>query len=66
MERWLLESGADANARASLRKGIRFYGDRTVYEYKNVIPLSWGRQFHSSGLVSTSAMNVIAEFGGVE
>ncbi len=66
MARWLLQSGAKPNVRASLRKGIRFHGDRNVYEYRNVTPLGWGRQFHSSRLVSEAAMKVIAEFGGIE
>lgn len=66
MARWLLSQGANPNVRASLRKSIRFHGDRTAYEYRDVTPLGWGRQFHSSALVSKAAMEVIIEHGGVE
>src|SRR5262245_50209855 len=44
--RLLLDRGADANWRASLRKRLRFVADETMHEYRDVTPLSWGRRFH--------------------
>ncbi len=63
----LLEHGADPNARASLRKQLHpGYGEDTMHEYRNVTPISWGRQFHRKVFVCEPAMRLIAEFGGVE
>jgi hypothetical protein len=65
----LLERGADPNARASLRKqlhpgyGPKFDVDR-VYEYRDVTPLGWGRQFHAQVFVSQPALRLIEERGG--
>src|SRR5262245_25146976 len=48
----LLDHGADPNVRASLRKKLhpgyegRFDVEKT-YEYRNITPLGWGRQFHA-------------------
>jgi hypothetical protein len=61
--RLLLEWGADPNARASLRKKLD-RGDRIMYEYRDVTPLSWGEQFHDRLYVSASAMRLISEHGG--
>ena len=66
MARWLLQQGASPNARASLRKGIRFHGDKKVYEYRDVTPLEWGRKFHSRGLVNEAAMRVISRYCELE
>ena len=60
----LLDRGADPNARASLRKRLRFVADESMHEYRDVTPLSWGRRFHGRELVSESAMRLIAERGG--
>jgi hypothetical protein len=65
MAQWLLNAGADANERASLKKGIRFSHDPEVAEYRNVTPLGWGRQFHCLDFASSSAMAIIVEQGGV-
>lgn len=65
MARLLLENGADPNARASLRKGIRFIADETVHEYRGVTPIGFGRAFHARDWVSDVAMALIAEQGGV-
>ena len=67
--RMLLDRGADPNARASLRKALRFVPDATMHEYQDVTPLGWGRQFHGQlyyDWVSKPAMKLIAERGGVE
>lgn len=65
----LLDNGADPNARASLRKQLHpGYGPKydveTRYEYRDVTPLSWGKQFHAKDFVSEPAMRLIAERGG--
>ncbi len=65
----LLDHGADPNARASLRKQLHpGYGPKydveTRYEYRDVTPLSWGKQFHAKVFVSEPGMKLIAERGG--
>lgn len=60
----LLDSGADPNTRASIRKAIRFIADESAHDYKNVTPLEFGRHFHAREWVSETAMAVIAERGG--
>ena len=62
--RLLLDHGADPNARASLRKRIRFADDETIHEYRDVTPLSWGERFHDQAWVNRAAMRWIAERGG--
>ena len=62
--RLLLDHGADPNARASLRKRLRFTSDQTMHEYRNVTPLSWGERFHDRDWVNQSAMSIIAGRGG--
>jgi hypothetical protein len=64
--RLLLECGADPNARASLRKQLHpGYGEDAMHEYRNVTPISWGRQFHKKVFVSEPAIQLIAEYGGL-
>ncbi|GER02255.1 hypothetical protein JCM17845_28780 [Iodidimonas gelatinilytica] len=60
----LLDHGADPNAVASIAKGIRFTGDETVHEYRDVTPLGYGRAFHHRGWVNALAMDAIAARGG--
>lgn len=62
--RLLLDHGADPNARASLRKRLRFVEDETVHEYRGVTPLAWGERFHDRAWVNEAAMQLIAERGG--
>jgi hypothetical protein len=62
--RLLLDHGADPDARASLRKRLRFIGDELLHEYRHVTPLSWGERFHERGFVSRKAMRLIARRGG--
>ncbi len=59
----LLDHGADPDARASLRKRLRFVGDERMHEYRDVTPLSWGERFHERGFVSRKAMLLIAKRG---
>ena len=63
----LLEHGADANVRASIWKQLHpGHGDATRHEYRDVTPLSWGRQFHAPIFVSEPAMKLIVQAGGIE
>ena len=62
--RLLLDNGADPNARASLRKRLRFVPDESVHEYRDVTPLAWGERFHDPHWVNPAAMELIAEHGG--
>jgi ankyrin repeat protein len=62
--RLLLDHGADPNARASLRKRMRFVGDEALHEYRDVTPLAWGQRFHEQDFVSRPTMQLIAERGG--
>jgi hypothetical protein len=64
LARLLLDRGADANARASLRKELRFVPDQSVHEYRDVTPLAWGERFHNREFVNEAAMRLIAERGG--
>ncbi len=62
--RLLLDRGADPNARASLRKLVRFSEDESIHDYRDITPLAWGQRFHARQLVSEPAMRLIAERGG--
>lgn len=62
--RLLLDHGADPNARASLRKRLRFVKDESMHKYRDVTPLSWGESFHNQRWVSREAMELIVERGG--
>jgi ankyrin repeat protein len=62
--RVLLDHGADPNARASLRKRLRFTDDDQMHEYRDVTPLSWGERFHDQHWVNPAAMRLISERGG--
>ena len=62
--RLLLERGANPNARASLRKRLRFTDDDALHEYRDVTPLSWGERFHDRDWVNRGAMKLIATHGG--
>lgn len=59
--RLLLDHGADPNARASLRKRLRFVEDETMHEYRGVTPLAWGERFHDQAWVNEAAMRLISQ-----
>jgi hypothetical protein len=61
--RLLLDRGADANIRASLRKQLGLI-DALAHEYRDLTPLSWGERFHAQEWVNPSVMRLIAERGG--
>jgi hypothetical protein len=68
---FLLDHGANPNARASLRKQLHpgygpEYDVETLHEYRDVTPLSWGKRFHAKVFVSEPAMRLIEERGGHE
>jgi len=62
--RLLLDHGADPNARASLRKRLRFTDDDRMHEYRDVTPLAWGERFQDQDWVNRAAMRLISERGG--
>jgi hypothetical protein len=63
--RLLLDSGADPNARASLRKRLVDAGvDEDVHEFHDVTPLGWGERFQAQKYVNRAATQLIAERGG--
>jgi ankyrin repeat protein len=69
--RILLENGAEPNVRASLRKKLHpGYGPKldveNMYEYRDVTPVGWGRQFHAKVFVSDAAIRLIEDHGGTE
>ena len=61
--RLLLDHGADLNARASLRKRLRFVEDETEHEYRDVRPLSWGERFHDQAWVNPSVVRLLRARG---
>ena len=63
--RLLLAAGANPNARASLRKRLRFVQDESTHEFRDVTPLAWVWRFHDQAWVNRETMRVIAEYGGI-
>lgn len=57
--RLLLESGADSHVVASLRKQLRFVADESEHIYRDVTPLTWGKQFHDQDWVNPSVMKLL-------
>jgi hypothetical protein len=60
----LLDRGADPNARASIRKRLRFVEDESLHEFRDVTPLAYGQQFHDQAWVSKPVMKLIESRGG--
>jgi hypothetical protein len=64
--RLLLERGADANVRASLRARLEEgHGGGPHHEYRSVTPLGWGEQYHAKIFVSRESLRLIEARGGV-
>jgi hypothetical protein len=63
---FLLEHGADPNARASFRVPVTIDGQSTFYDFRDVTPLAWGKTFPAKIVVSEPAMRTIAAQGGHE
>jgi ankyrin repeat protein len=67
--RLLLDRGADANARATLRKQLRDMGDpekERLEVFREVTPLRYARRYVEQRWVSESAVALLRERGGVE
>ena len=63
---FLLEHGADPNARASFRIPETRDGQERVYDFRDVTPLAWGKGFPTKLVVSEPAMEAVAARGGHE
>jgi hypothetical protein len=63
---FLLEHCADPNARASFRIPETRDGRETLYDFRDVTPLAWGKNFPLKIVVSEPAMRAIAAHGGHE
>ena len=69
MSQLLLDHGANPNVQANLHKQFRHMGDperEKMHTYHNITPLGYARQFQEPGMVSASAVALIAERGGIE
>ena len=67
MARQLLSSGADAKARATFRKRLRWEGDaerEKMHEFHNVTAIGFARQFQEPEWVNEAAIAAIREYGG--
>jgi hypothetical protein len=63
--RLLLDRGADANIRASLRQRLEEgHGGGPLREYRNVTPLGWGEQYSARIFVSRESLRLIEARGG--
>ncbi len=61
LARLLLEHGADPNRTASIRKGIRFVDDETVYEHRNVTPIEYARAFRHRRWVNDAVVDILQQ-----
>jgi hypothetical protein len=63
--RLLLDRGADANVRASLRARLEEgHGGGPLREYRDVTPLSWGERYHAKIFVSRESLRLVEARGG--
>jgi len=63
--RLLLDRGAEVNIRASLLQRLEEgHGGGPLREYRDVMPLSWGEQYHDKIFVSRESMRLIEARGG--
>jgi ankyrin repeat protein len=65
--RFLLERGADPNARASLRKQLRDTGDaerERMHEFRDVTPLGYAARFQEPAWTGPPALDAVREYGG--
>jgi hypothetical protein len=61
----LLDRGADANTRASLRARLEEgHGGGPAHEYRDVTPLGWGEQYHAKIFVSRESLRLLEAHGG--
>lgn len=67
LARLLLHGGANPNARATLRKALRWTGDEEKeqrHEYHQVTPIGFARQFQEPQWINEAAIAAIEEYGG--
>lgn len=57
--RLLLQHGADASIKASLRKELRFVEDETLHEFRDVTALEWGERFQDQDWVNPAALKLV-------
>jgi ankyrin repeat protein len=65
--RFLLERGADPNARATLRKQLRDMGEpdkERMHEFREVTPLEYAARFQEPAWAAPAALRAVREFGG--
>ncbi|MGH9308383.1 MAG: ankyrin repeat domain-containing protein [Vicinamibacterales bacterium] len=63
--RLLLDRGADPNVRASIRARLEEgHGGGPPREYRNVMPVGWGEQYHARIFVSRESLRLIEARGG--
>jgi hypothetical protein len=63
--RLLLDRGADANVRASIRARLEEgHGGGPLREYRGVTPLGWGEQYEARIFVSRESLRLIEARGG--
>lgn len=55
----LLQHGADASIRASLRKELRFVEDETLHEFRDVTAAEWGERFQDQDWVNPVALQLV-------
>jgi ankyrin repeat protein len=55
----LLQHGADASIRASLRKELRFVEDETLHEFRDVTAGEWGERFQDQDWVNPAALHLV-------
>ncbi|MEM9531710.1 MAG: hypothetical protein AAGA23_12385 [Pseudomonadota bacterium] len=64
LARLLLEHDADPGMKGTLRKGIRFIADESVYDYCDLTADEYGRQFHAGRWVNQPALELVAAARG--
>lgn len=57
--RLLLQHGADASFKASLRKELRFVEDETLHEFRDVTAAEWGERFQDQDWVNPAALKLV-------
>lgn len=66
---FLLKNGADPNHRCSIKKQLKHTGKRhmeDVYEYHNVTPISFAKQWLGGQNMANKAVELLKRYGGIE
>jgi hypothetical protein len=67
--RFLLQRGADPNARATFRKQLRGMGDAEksrMREFRDATPIAYARRYQEPNWVSEASVTLLEEYGGTE